>query len=643
MFSTFSVSQTGLNASRQAIENVSNNQANKNTPGYKKRVAELSEIGIYGVHINGRGVDYEGVSRVTSQYMYDKFMQEGMKSNYYNKLSNMLGGIEAIFKETEDSLGNKGSGFSADLDRYFQSVESLRTNPHSEVYRSYMKSQGSVLVDTLQNLYKSVQKQQEIERTELDTDVKKVNSILQEIADINVKIEKYDPAINDLLDKRDLLELELSKFADLEINRDKNFYEIKIGGVVAVSNDIFEHKVEIDDKKTPQVDKFNHIKYEADGSFRVFDSLKYNEDFTKKDLYDTDDVITYKLNNEFSVSVKIGETLTGDWDNDPDTPEETKIVDNDNLTRAFMVKINANEDLNKHIVAYNGEYTVNEQGKKVLMYPNSDNYLRIESILPGKEQDFVGRFNIERKNGANVTAREVIYKNEEESKKAQSDVVLRIFEQDIELKSGSLKAQVENMSSSDTNNKFQKYLDMLDNFAQTLANVTSSYIRVGEKDYVYGREASEARNEAPFPQDGGHIVNLDIFSGASVKTLKFHKNAVNDLKQENLDYLASIQWKKDLSFIGKAQSPDDKNATSLIEYFRHTRVEVSNDKENAKYSFEVQDTITTNLGNSYNDVVKVNPDNEMIDLMKFQAAFSANAKVITAVDEMVQVLLGMKR
>lgn len=37
MFSTLSVSQTGLNTSKYAIENVSNNQANRNTPGYKKK------------------------------------------------------------------------------------------------------------------------------------------------------------------------------------------------------------------------------------------------------------------------------------------------------------------------------------------------------------------------------------------------------------------------------------------------------------------------------------------------------------------------------------------------------------------------------------------------------------------------------
>ena len=637
MFSTFSVSQTGLNASKYAIENVSNNQANAKTVGYKKRVADLSEIRLNGTNITGLGVNFDGISRVTSQYMYDKFMQESTKANYLDKSSNMLGGIEKIFAETDSS------GFSVDLNRYFQSVESLRTNPSSEVNRSYMKTQGAVIVESLQNLYSSIEKQAQIEKVELKTDVKKVNQILKEIADVNVKIEKYDPSVNDLLDKRDLLELELSKFVDVDINRDAGFYEIKIGGVVAVSNNIFHKEIEIEDRLTPQIDKFNHIRQNADGSSTVFDSLKYNSDFTPKAPYDVDDTITYRLNNEFSVSVKIGESITGNWDGDPNTPDTTMTVDNDNLTRAFMVKINSDPNMSKLVTAHNGEYTLDASGNKIPMYPNSDNYLKIESNLPGVDNEFTGRFSIERKTGVNVDGRETIYKNDKESKIGQTDTVLTILDQDLNLKSGSMRAQVENLSTSNPNNKFQKYLDQLDQFAQTLADVNSSYIRVGENDYVYGRDASEAHNTAPFPPNGGDIVNMNLFSGSSVKTLKFDKNAVNDLNQQNLDYLATLQWKDNLSFKGGAQNPNDVNSTSFVEFYRNLKVGVSTDKEEANYGFEVQDAIANNLGTAYNEVVKVNSDDEMIDLMKFQAAFSANAQVISAVDEMIQTLLGMKR
>ena len=41
------------------------------------------------------------------------------------------------------------------------------------------------------------------------------------------------------------------------------------------------------------------------------------------------------------------------------------------------------------------------------------------------------------------------------------------------------------------------------------------------------------------------------------------------------------------------------------------------------------------------DKNKVDPDEEMINLLQYQAAYEANAKIITAVDEMIQTLLAM--
>ena len=174
LFGTFNVAQTGLSASRYGIETVSNNIANKDTDGYKKRVTDLSEIGQMGSSITGRGVNVDGVSRVTSQYLYDNYMKEYTKTSYYDKLTSMLGNIEKVFAETDTA------GLSVDINNYFTAVEQLRSNPNSQIYKSYLQSQGQALVDNLQRLYSSVEQQQSIEKVELKTNVKEVNSILKE-------------------------------------------------------------------------------------------------------------------------------------------------------------------------------------------------------------------------------------------------------------------------------------------------------------------------------------------------------------------------------------------------------------------------------------------------------------------------------
>ena len=158
MISTLSVSQSGLNAAKTAVENVSNNIANENTPGYKKRVVQVSELSQMDSQFAGRGVGVDGVYRITSQYMYDKLISENSKVSYYDKLSTMLGNVESIFKETIDS------GFTADLNRYYQSVENLRANPSSQVYKTALQNQGQILVGSLQNLYSGVETQQANEK-----------------------------------------------------------------------------------------------------------------------------------------------------------------------------------------------------------------------------------------------------------------------------------------------------------------------------------------------------------------------------------------------------------------------------------------------------------------------------------------------
>jgi flagellar hook-associated protein 1 FlgK len=100
------VAQSGLTAARVSVENVSNNLANENTPGYKRRVLQLSEMAQMDSQFVGRGVNVGSSYRITSQYMYDKLSSENSKSNYYEKLTNMFSSVEAIFSET------KNSGFS---------------------------------------------------------------------------------------------------------------------------------------------------------------------------------------------------------------------------------------------------------------------------------------------------------------------------------------------------------------------------------------------------------------------------------------------------------------------------------------------------------------------------------------------------
>ena len=85
---------------------------------------------------------------------------------------------------------------------------------------------------------------------------------LKEIGDINVKLEKYE-FNNDLLDKRDQLELELSNYVDISVNRAGGYYELKVAGEMAISNNTNVRTFDVIESKTNQVDKFYNQKFDS--------------------------------------------------------------------------------------------------------------------------------------------------------------------------------------------------------------------------------------------------------------------------------------------------------------------------------------------------------------------------------------------
>jgi len=604
MLGTLNVSQSGLKAAQTAVENVSNNIANENTEGYKKRVVQLSELEQSDSRVTGRGVNSSTAYRITSQYMYENILSENSKVNQYDKLSSTLGNIESIFQETDTS------GFSADLNRYLQAVENLRANPNSEVAETTLKNEGNTLVESLQNIYSDIEKQQSLEAEDLSANVSKINDILQEIGEVNQKMGQYNTSSNDLLDKRDQLEKELSMYVDIEIITDNNEYELKVAGETAVRYSTNVRSLIVEEEKTPQIDKYVN----DDGSNLAI-------------TFEADDVLTYKLNNEFEVSIKIGDTVNGE------------IVDDSNYIEALAYKINLNTDLANLVHAYNGNYKIDENGDKTEIYPNTNNFLLIESKVDGSDGDFEGRITLTKQTGSDIESRSNFFADEDYSRESESKTFVSIYEKEISVSSGILKSQLDNLDSTSYNNKIQNYKDKLDSFAQTLSDLTDAYIKDGD-DYIYGDTSIDGLGTDILSSE---VNELNLFSGGSVMTLKFNENAVNDLEQEDLDYLATIQWKKDISFTGEEQDSTNGSVASLSEFFQDIRINVSSDKESNEFLLTTQETIQQSLENTYNQLTKVDSDEEMINLIKFQAAYSANAKIITAIDEMLQVLLGLKR
>lgn len=753
MLHTLNVAQTGLKAAQTQVENTMNNVANQNVEGYKKRAVNISEIEHADARITGRGVSVDSVSRVTNVYMYQSLITEEARYNELKELNSILEDIESIFSETDDS------GVSAELNRYFESIENLRTTPHNEIYKNDIINSANSLVMGLQTLYEDIEQKETLLLTETSDIVDKVNSILIEIGDVNQKILNTSDKVNqnDLLDRRDALEKELAQYVDVEITRGDS-YELKIAGVTAVRFDTNVRQIQLVENYTPQQDVYikadqygtpsiNATTNDYASSFTVPFGTSSAQEVQTLDINGTADAsgeviflgttltglagangatvaaeiavpatnaaiisnwnnnnpdreidtitvagnqvtitylategdvpaiansesngieftgslettkgvresLTYVLNNTYEISVTVGEIIYEadgvtpvDFDNSGAPLGE---VTEDNIIQALVYRINQDDDIGSTITAYNGRYELDSRGNKILTSnPNhssyiapgtnvaglDDRYLFIEANEDGEAGSFVGELLINDGSiGPNANTRTYIDRTEAFSKDGIDDIHLEIYEKEITVSSGELKPMLDNLKTDSGSNLLQEYKESLDQFAQRLADLTDSYIENSDQTYIFGTDAVSV------DYDADKAVDINLFSGASVKTLQFNESSINTMTQEKLDYLAELQWKEDIDF-----DRTGENNQSFSEYFQTLRVHIADDRETVIFNEEAQEAVKESLQNSYDLLTKVDNDEEMVDLIKFQSAYEANAKLITTVDEMLQTLLGIKK
>jgi flagellar hook-associated protein FlgK len=734
MINSLNVAETGLYTAKQQVEGVMNNIANENTEGYKKRVVNTSELEHIDGRITGRGVVVDSTTRITNVYMYQNLLEEQSKQSSLEQLEVMIDDIESIFDETDDA------GLSADLQRYFTSLENLRTSPENEIYKNDLETNGQILVEKIQELYSDIEQLEENSLQSAYDIVDDVNEKLSEIGIISQQILEATTDRNDLLDKRDKLESDLAEYIDIELSREST-YELKIGGQTAVRFDTNVRSLDLVENYTAQkdlyvkeatlpytsdlidkstwganpgnitaevqtmyiqgtatgqvfflgsaisgsasgdtaedtidniiadktniIDTWNknnpnqeiadivknsanqiEITYKStEGDMPVLDlttssgiEFGYSAETTKGAA----DIVTYKLNNDIEVSVAYGEVLTGVDDGNGGT--ETITVDQDNVIRALVHKISQHTDMKGLVSAYNGEYELDEKGNKILTNnpshsdysagsPNIDRYLVVESNIEGEQGSFVGEVIVTTAGAtAADTTRQFVEKSSDFSIEAEDDIHLEIYEEEVQLTGGKLDAIIDNVQTGASENKFESYKEKLDNFAKALSDLSDAYIQNTDDSYVYGKSAVEISS------DYEKRTEIGLFSGADVKSLEFNSEKVVSLTQDQLDYLATLQWNEDIDFDGTGDNND-----SFSGYYQTLRVEIANDGENTKFKIEAQAAVTESLTNTYDQLTKVDKDEEMVNLIKFQAAYEANAKIITVVDEMIQTILGMKR
>jgi flagellar hook-associated protein 1 FlgK len=127
-----------------------------------------------------------------------------------------------------------------------------------------------------------------------------------------------------------------------------------------------------------------------------------------------------------------------------------------------------------------------------------------------------------------------------------------------------------------------------------------------------------------------NLVNAGSVNGAG--EINTGDNAIANALAELLNTKVSI------SSTGKPSV-----SQSLLDYYAILVTRVGSDTLSIKNSASREVSLAQNLSSKREEVVGVSLDEELTNLIKFQASYTAAAKLITTADEMLQTLLGLKQ
>jgi flagellar hook-associated protein 1 FlgK len=221
------IAKDALAASRYGIDVTGHNIANVNTTGFSRQspIQEAKQPMSYNGLQLGRGVTTSQVVRETDQFIEDRLMQQGSSLAYSTEMENHIKILEGVFNENSDT------SVSALLNEYWSLWHDISNNPSGASERIALYEYGSLLSEQFQSLDADLKQLKTDLTNVMGPSIDRINQITSEIASLNNQIVGMETngVANDLRDKRNTLVAELSQCIDT------NSFEQDNGSLTIVS------------------------------------------------------------------------------------------------------------------------------------------------------------------------------------------------------------------------------------------------------------------------------------------------------------------------------------------------------------------------------------------------------------------------
>lgn len=211
-----SIAMSGLRANQAAMSLVSSNVANAETPGYVRKTLDqvTTNSGSYGSDVR-----IAGVNRELDQYIQAQLRTETSGAGYASLRSNFLQQLQSIYGNP-GSVGTLEDAFNG----LTTAVQALSTSADSQSARIGVVNAANMLASQLNSMTQGIQTLRGAAETGINDSVNTANNLMSQIATINNQLAanplggtSTDSSTAALLDQRDQYITQLSELMDIRV------------------------------------------------------------------------------------------------------------------------------------------------------------------------------------------------------------------------------------------------------------------------------------------------------------------------------------------------------------------------------------------------------------------------------------------
>ncbi|ACZ12162.1 flagellar hook-associated protein FlgK [Sulfurospirillum deleyianum] len=611
IFSTLNTGTSALNAAQVAVATTSQNIANVDNPYYTRQRVTLSAsdaLNTKGVSI-GTGVSITSIVRIHDEFVFSKLRTSSTSLAYDSYSKQVLEEVAQKFPDLDDS------GISQNVADYFAAWNDLSTNASEGSQKIALVQLASTLTSNIQSSKESLRSLQDTLNEQLKTSVDEINSIGQQMADLNKQINLIESEegnyANDLRDQRDELELTLSNLVGVTVSKGKvnsdttvdanmtdsgTDYYINIAGSSFVDGSTF-HPIVIDN--TSNTSNFYSVYSESqDGTrYDLTELLSGGKVGATLDLRGR--IVDASQNDGYPLDG----TIQGYIDN-LDTFAQTLITETNNIYAQ-----SAQEGMQSPVLDLKANTALQNA------YNNIQN----------------GTFDL------------IVYNSEGEEVARKSVSINSATTMGDDTFSESILTQIN--TNSDDNGDNNGLNDLDDYFTATFLD--DGTFSLTPKGYNTGYTIAFEDKGTNFP---GVIGVSQFLTGTNAS-----------------DISVATQYKKDPSLMQGYSAPVDGNnkvANAMVQmqystlgfysktgssvqdtiegFYSSLTTKIGSDASTANSNYDTNDALYSSVYTQYQSVSGVNKDEELANLIQYQSSYSAAAKIITTIDQMLETLLGIK-